>query len=144
MKATVEVRNFTTQREYAHVIRRAVLTALRFLRVRGRVEVSVGLVGEDRMQSLNRKWRGKAHATDVLSFGLWKGSDDVSRGEIVICLPYAARQARMRGISLQEELIALAAHGAAHLAGLHHERTQGARKKAMNLERKVIVAIHNS
>ena len=93
-------------------------------KVRGRVEVSVALTGEAQMRELNRKWRGKRGATDVLSFGFWKGEDNVLRGEIVMCLPYAKRQAREGGISLTEELTTLAEHGALHLRGVHHERSE--------------------
>ena len=44
-------------------------------------------------------------------------------GEVVICLPYAEKQARELGISFRENLATLTAHGVIHLCGIDHEKS---------------------
>lgn len=104
--------------------------------VRG--EVSLALVGDARMRSLNRRFRGVDRTTDVLSFPADpRPADPPARppahppattsglplvGDIVIALGLAERQARTAGHSLQTELRVLALHGLLHLAGYDHER----------------------
>jgi probable rRNA maturation factor len=88
--------------------------------VRG--DVTVALVSDARMRTLNRTFRGADHATDVLSFQL---SDDRYLGDVVIATGVAARQASAVGHSLSVELKVLALHGLLHLLGYDHERDRG-------------------
>ena len=89
-------------------------------------EVSVLLVGDRAMRTLNRRYRGKDRTTDVLSFPMREGR--FSRmcrellGDIVICGPAAGRQARSAGVTLREETGRLLVHGLLHLLGYDHER----------------------
>jgi len=98
--------------------------ALERLRLYG-VQVSVLLVGERAMRGLNRRWRGKDRATDVLSFPQQEGESGGLHpellGDIVICVPVARRQAAEAGHCLAAELDRLAVHGLLHLAGYDHE-----------------------
>ena len=94
-------------------------------RVRG--AVSIALVSDARMRALNREYRGKDYATDVLSFAAetrGKGSQPWL-GDIVIARSVAARQAREAGHSEATELKILALHGLLHLLGYDHERDNG-------------------
>lgn len=88
---------------------------------RGRL--SILLCGDARMRSLNREWLGMDLPTDVLSFS--SGERDFF-GDIVIDVPYAARQARRRGHTLSREVQILLAHGLLHLLGYDHEKDDGA------------------
>jgi probable rRNA maturation factor len=98
--------------------------ALERLRLRGS-QVSVLLVGERAMRSLNQRWRGKDRPTDVLSFsqreGQGGGLHPEILGDVVVCVPVARRQAREAGHCLAAELDRLVAHGLLHLAGYEHE-----------------------
>ena len=95
-----------------------------FLEARAkRASLSVLLCGDARMRSLNREWLGMDLPTDVLSFP--SGGRDFL-GDIVIDVPYAARQARRRGHTLQREVQILLTHGLLHLLGYDHERDGGA------------------
>jgi len=88
------------------------------------------LVDEARMRALNRQFRGKERATDVLSFNL---SDDaqVFEGEVYICPATARRRAVRRGLPFSEELARLVVHGVLHLAGYdHHTPVDGRRMAA--------------
>lgn len=77
-------------------------------------EVVVLLADDDRIQTLNREFRGLNEPTDVLTFPSGDGAD----GDLAIAVPYAERQAALRGVPLDTELAYLAIHGALHLCGL--------------------------
>jgi len=85
-------------------------------------DLCVALVSDRRMRALNRQFRGKDYATDVLSF---PSEDRGFMGDIVIALGVAARQAREAGHSIQTELKVLALHGLLHLLGYDHEGDGG-------------------
>ena len=87
-------------------------------------EVSISFVDANEIQGLNRDYRSKDSATDVLSFPV--GNEFTigpSRplGDIVICMGVAQRQAEEYGHSLERELAFLVAHGMLHLLGFDHE-----------------------
>lgn len=92
-----------------------------------RGELSVALVSDRRMRSLNRQFRGKDHTTDVLSF---PSADRGFLGEIVIASGVTARQAREAGHPPATELRILALHGLLHLLGYDHEADEGRMAKA--------------
>jgi probable rRNA maturation factor len=88
---------------------------------RARGEVSLAVISDVRMRTLNRVYRGKDEPTDVLSFR----EASVHLGEIVIAKGVAARQARRCGHALRTELRVLALHGLLHLLGYDHEVDDG-------------------
>ena len=92
-------------------------------------EVNVLATGSAEMRRLNRRFRGKDGATDVLSFPA-PGKD--AGGEVAICVPMAARNARRLGHSAEKEMQILILHGVLHLAGYDHELDNGqmARREA--------------
>jgi probable rRNA maturation factor len=102
--------------------------AQRLLEALGRdeAELSVVLVDEAAMAELNGRWRGRPRPTDVLSFSLLEGEGAEHRGallgDVVLCVPVAARQAAERGHDLEAELLRLLIHGTLHLLGHDHER----------------------
>ncbi len=89
-------------------------------------EVSVLLIGDGAMRTLNRRYRGKDRTTDVLSFplreGTFSGVQHQLLGDIVISVPAAARQAKAAGETLLDEIDRLLVHGFLHLLGYDHER----------------------
>jgi probable rRNA maturation factor len=81
-------------------------------------ELSLALVNDAEMSELHRHFLGIAGPTDVLSFPLETDSRRrVTSGEIVVCVPEAARQARLRGVPLERELLLYSLHGMLHLCG---------------------------
>lgn len=92
-------------------------------------EVSVVFVDDEYIRELNRQFRGKDCATDVLSFALNEGDEpeihdgpvEMLLGDIVISLETAVSQARDFGHSLERELAYLTVHGILHLMGYDHE-----------------------
>ena len=97
-----------------------------------RGDLAIALVPDARMRILNRNYRRKDYATDVLSFAPDSASRTASSsriphsasrflGDIVIATGIARQQARDAGHSYQTELRVLALHGLLHLLGYDHE-----------------------
>lgn len=103
---------------------------------------------------LNRDWRGKNKATDVLSFpqvssdelrGLSRAAKakpssvpDWWLGDVVISLDRAQEQAEEHGVSLEDELETLLAHGLLHLLGFDHEKSRTEAIKMKRLETRLL------
>ena len=104
-------------------------------------EVSVLLIGDAAMRTLNRRYRGKDRTTDVLSFplreGKFSGVQHHLLGDIVISVPAAARQAKAAGETLLEEIDRLLVHGFLHLLGYDHERDGAEARRMEALERRL-------
>lgn len=87
-------------------------------------EVSLSLVDNEEIQSLNRLYRGKDYATDVLSFPMdnvnFPGVEEILLGDIVISAEKAAEQAAEFNHSLEREMAFLTAHSMFHLMGYDH------------------------
>jgi len=99
--------------------------------------VVVVLVSDRRIHELNRRFRGRNAATDVLSFPT--GDDGGPPGErhlgdIVISVATAAEQARQARHSLERELCVLGLHGYLHVLGYDHEVDDG---RMMRLEQRL-------
>ena len=104
-------------------LERFVTRAKRAARLRGAVQVM--LAGSGELRRLNRRFRGKDRATDVLSFPANGASGEVA-GDIAVSTEIAAAQARRLGHTAAEEIKILVLHGVLHLAGYDHERDGGA------------------
>ncbi len=108
----------------------SVRTLARFLRdaqraVRLKGQVSVLLTTDRNIRRLNREFRGKDKATDVLSFPAHPSVQADETGDLAVSVPTALRQARQQGHALRVELKVLILHGLLHLAGFDHERDKG-------------------
>jgi probable rRNA maturation factor len=91
--------------------------------VRGEVEV---LLTSDRaIRRLNRDFRGKDKATDVLSFPAPSEISGLHAGDLAISLETANRQAETYGHTLRDEVRVLLLHGLLHLSGADHETDDG-------------------
>jgi probable rRNA maturation factor len=94
--------------------------------------LSVRVVGRSRSRSLNAHYRRKDKATNVLSFG-GAGAVPDGRyflGELVICAPVVAQEARTQGKTVQSHWAHMTVHGVLHLQGFDHEREAEAAKMA--------------
>lgn len=94
--------------------------------------VNVVITNNSEMRSLNRRYRGKDAATDVLSFLPVPGLPGGLAGDLAISGDIAAANAKQLGHTIEEEIKILILHGALHLAGYDHETDNGkmARKEA--------------
>jgi probable rRNA maturation factor len=93
--------------------------------VRLRGEVTVLLTTDAAIRKLNRQFRGKNKATDVLSFPADGIGAEAIAGDLAISVPTALRQAVEQKHSLSTEIKVLILHGLLHLAGHDHEADEG-------------------
>jgi probable rRNA maturation factor len=82
-------------------------------------------VGAREGRRLNRSFRGKNYATNVLSFPYAKGV-----GDVILCHPVIAREARERRKPLAAHYAHLVLHGLLHLRGYDHEKKRKANRMA--------------
>nr|WP_153869806.1 MULTISPECIES: rRNA maturation RNase YbeY [Myxococcaceae] len=102
-------------------------------------ELSLSLVGDRAIRRLNRTWRKKDKATDVLSFPAGEAPKGVPGprllGDVVISIDTARRNAKEYERSLDVEMARYLAHGILHLLGHDHEKPAEARRMASLEER---------
>jgi len=106
-------------------------------------ELSLDLVGDRRMQRLNRQYRGRDYPTDVLAFPMREAKGPVTPllGDVVISLDAAARQSAAGGRPIEQELAALLIHGILHLVGFDHERGIREARRMQRKERAILKSL---
>jgi probable rRNA maturation factor len=121
-------------------VRHAVAAACMQAGISRKVNLCVRFAGDEAIRELNRTWRGKDKATDVLSFPMQEGPDfDLaeSLGDIVLSWPFVLREARRLGLGPVQHAQHLIVHGVLHLLGFVHaedadaERMQSLEQRAM-------------
>ena len=122
--------------------RRWVEAALRGAKRRRATELSIRIVDAAEGRSLNRDYRGKDYATNVLSFeaDLPPGLKLPLIGDIVICAPVVAREAAEQGKAPREHWAHLTVHGVLHLLGFDHQDDKDAAKMEA-LEARVLAGL---
>ena len=125
------------------LITRAAQAALRHEGREG--DITVLLMGDEAIHSMNRDYRGVDRPTDVLSFPAWEGEalaqiPDAYLGDIAISVDTAKRQAREYGHSLSRELSFLTVHGTLHLLGYDHME-EGERARMFALQNEILEGI---
>ncbi|MEO7940622.1 MAG: rRNA maturation RNase YbeY [Burkholderiaceae bacterium] len=111
-------------------------------------DLAVRLVGTKEGRALNRHYRGKDYATNVLSFPadiadgvkLPKGVKMPLLGDLVLCAPVIAREAKEQKKPLASHYAHLTVHGALHLLGWDHEDTREA-ECMEQLEREILAGL---
>ena len=98
-------------------------------------ELTVRIVGAEEGRTLNREFRGKDYATNVLTFDYQRAPTVIA--DIVLCAPVVAREAGEQGIAVEAHYAHLLVHGALHAQGFDHERAKEA--KAMEARESAIV-----
>ena len=119
--------------------KRWVRAALAGARRRKPAELAIRIVGAREGRALNRDYRGKDYATNVLSFRaeLPRGVALPLLGDLVICAPVVAREARAQRKPLAHHYAHLTIHEALHLLGSDHENPRDASKMEA-LERRIL------
>ncbi len=115
------------------VVRQAILATLEYEDFRRDTEVSVTFCDNEYIKKLNKEYRNRDSATDVLSFPLYDLSDGADEpiiddgalelGDIVISIERAKEQAKEIGNTFLEEIAFLTVHSTLHLLGYDHERS---------------------
>ncbi|GAB2491049.1 rRNA maturation RNase YbeY [Arenimonas alkanexedens] len=107
-----------------------------------RADLAIRLVDAKEGRALNRHYRGKDYATNVLSFPveLPEGVNLPLLGDLVICAPVVAKEALEQGKPLSAHYAHLTIHGVLHLLGLDHEDEREA--EAMEqMEREILASL---
>ena len=130
------VKNFTKNKFNQKYLNKIADETLKVAKFKKPVEISLVITGEKRIRSLNKKYRKIDKITDVLSFGNDATSKIIKNksvkfisppdnilhlGEIFVCYPQAAKQAKQKNHSVREEIIVLLIHGILHLLGYNHK-----------------------
>jgi probable rRNA maturation factor len=104
--------------------------ALAGARHRRPAELSIRIVGAREGRTLNRRYRGKDYATNVLSFpvDLPRGVESPLLGDIVVCAPVVAREAREQHKLARDHYAHLMVHGVLHLLGFDHQNRRDAER----------------
>jgi probable rRNA maturation factor len=100
-------------------------------------ELAVRIVDAEEGQALNRDYRGKDYATNVLTFAY--GGDEggarkrtarepVVHADLVLCAPVVEREAREQGKTIEAHYAHLLVHGTLHAQGYDHERVRDAKR----------------
>jgi len=108
-----------------------------------RADLAIRVVSEKEGLALNRHYRGKDYATNVLSFPaeLPEGVQLPVLGDIVLCAPVIEREAREQGKLQNAHWAHMTVHGVLHLLGFDHDDPVEA--EAMeNLEREILASLH--
>jgi len=109
-------------------------------------DLAIRVVDEAEGRRLNLRYRGKDKPTNVLSFpadlpeGLPEGVRLPLLGDLVICAPVVAREAREQGKSLAAHYAHMTVHGTLHLLGLDHENDRDAARMEQ-LEREILATL---
>ena len=120
---------------------RAVLTRHRVVRwirhaLEADAEITVRIVGSDEGQALNRDYRGKDYATNVLTFDYTQAP--VVTADLVLCAPVVEREAQAQGKSLEAHYAHLLVHGTLHAQGHDHETGEEDAQQMEALETRVL------
>ena len=97
------------------------------------------IVGAAEARRLNRRYRGRDYATDVLAFS-YGGARIPLQGDLVLCAPVVAREAREQGKTLQAHFAHLTVHALLHLQGYDHARKRDAARMEAQ-ERRVLAKL---
>jgi probable rRNA maturation factor len=117
------------------------------------VTMTMNFCGRVKIRSMNREFRQKDHATDVLSFPIFdnlrpdkkireKNLPEMELGDLVICKEVARAQAREFKITYEQEIIHLAVHGFLHLLGFDHEISPKEEKIMEKFEAELVSKIY--
>ena len=83
------------------------------------LEATIRFVDADEGRTLNRDYRGKDYATNVLSFDYERGPPVL--GDLVVCVPVVLKEAAAQGKAMEAHFAHLIVHGILHLQGYEHE-----------------------
>ena len=119
-------RNVPAEKDFERWVRAA---------LRADAEVTVRVVGETEGRELNRTYRGKDYATNVLTFDYAR--EPVVQADLVLCAPVVAKEAKAQRKDLIAHYAHLTVHGILHLQGYEHDDERGA-EEMETLEKRIL------
>ncbi len=140
----IEINNLTTNIVDEDFLKKVAKKVLRG--ENNKEELSIALVGQGRIRALNKRYRGKNRATDVLAFGQNQKpktknqrfpifpKNEAKLGEVVICLREVQKNVKIFNSTLEKELARILIHGILHLLGYDHEKGEQEAEKMQQRE----------
>lgn len=134
-------------------IEKIIRSAFFVLRISSKAKISLAIVDNKTIRRLNRIWRGKDRATDILTFSFrkkraraktskgFKSPSSEYLGEIIISLPGITKRSQKEKISFQKSFARLLIHGLVHLGGYNHKGDKEAQIME-GVEDKIFKEIH--
>ena len=130
-------------------LKKAIRAALKFEKFNQDVMVSVSFTDNEGIRELNREYRNKDAATDVLSFPMYTMEEDdrpepdmaAELGDIVLSLERAGEQAEEYGHSFERETAFLTVHSVLHLLGYDHERSEEEEKDMFRRQEEIMTIL---
>jgi probable rRNA maturation factor len=101
-------------------------------------EITVRIVGEEEGRTLNREFRGKDYATNVLTFDY--AHEPMVVADLVLCAPVVAREAAEMKLPLADHYAHLLVHGTLHAQGFDHEE-EGEAQEMEALETRILLGL---
>ena len=153
MELNVQPENLLLPSKAKETVQNVLQQAADLLELGPEVEISVLLVDNETIRSLNRDYRAKDSATDVLSFPMEEAMDGEPEpvviggpterllGDLVISVEMAVAQAAEYGHSVERELAFLSVHGLLHLLGYDHEPDVEAEAVMQAEEKRILSAL---
>jgi probable rRNA maturation factor len=124
MNTSIEIANLTKKRIDPDFVKKIVRETIKISGISVfDFSVSVVFLEKIEIKKLNRKYRQKNKATDVLSFIYASGynkREKTLEGELALCLEIIASQARKNKVIFQKELAFVLSHGVLHILGMRH------------------------
>lgn len=102
-------------------------------------EITVRIVGAEEGQTLNRDYRGKDYATNVLTFDYTQAP--YVTADLVLCAPVVAREAQENSKTLQAHYAHLLVHGTLHAQGYDHETSEADAEAMEALEIRILAGL---
>ena len=124
-----------------HIPADATLRAWARAALRRDASVTLRYVAEAEGRRLNREFRGRDYATNVLTWVFEAPRAGPLVGDIAICAPVVAKEAREQGKPAQAHHAHLVVHGLLHLQGHDHERSRAAAVRMERLERQILARL---
>lgn len=139
--------------EYKEKINKIIEEALKLNNINiDKVYLGIGIVTSEEIHKLNKEHRNVDRATDVLSFpmfteeelknidNVYSDAEELSIGDIVICLDVIETQAEEYGTGFNREMLYMVTHGICHLLGYDHIE-DGDKTKMRSMEEKILERI---
>jgi probable rRNA maturation factor len=117
-----------------HRVRRWIRHALE-----GPAQITVRIVGDEEGRALNREFRGKDYATNVLTFDYEQ--TPMVLADLILCAPVVAREAREQRLPIEAHYAHLLVHGALHAQGYDHEHDEAEARIMEDRESELMLAL---
>ena len=121
----IEINNLTKVKIDENSVKKVVKKVLK-KENKENINLSIAFIGPKRIESLNKKYRGKNQVTDILAF-------NQELPELIICPRKIRKNAKKYALPFEKELIRCLIHGTLHILGYDHEKSE---KKAREMKEK--------